>query len=261
MELSIFSSFQLPWILAGDFNAILNTDEHRGGCFDHYSLKSKFFNQFISDNHLFDLGFIGSPYTWCNNQLGLARRWARLDRILANNDWLTKFDSYFVKHLPRTASDHSPLLLTAKFYSHQRQRVFRFDNYWLEYDACHSYVSKAWNCQTRASPMHAFNHLVTRTRSFLCKWKSKKLTPLEESIAQVEDEILHLESLEANLSYSDLMSVALRGLYNKHTALLRQNSLRWAQRAKMMWIKHGDYNSNFFHNHAKVRGIKIKSQH
>ncbi|KAJ0967159.1 hypothetical protein J5N97_024076 [Dioscorea zingiberensis] len=153
MELEIFSSFDLPWILLGDFNAILTSEEHRGGRFDNYSPKSRLFNEFINDNHLFDLGFIGSPFTWCNNQLGLAKRWARLDRFLANNDWVSKFDSYFNKYLPRTASDHSPLLLTATFGSQHKHRVFRFDNYWFEYNACHMNVSRAWTSLTTANPM------------------------------------------------------------------------------------------------------------
>lgn len=33
----------------------------------------------------FDAGFIGSPYTWCNNQHGAARVWKRLDWVLLNN--------------------------------------------------------------------------------------------------------------------------------------------------------------------------------
>ncbi|KAJ0981340.1 hypothetical protein J5N97_009595 [Dioscorea zingiberensis] len=84
-DLSAISSLRLPWILMGDFNAILNSEEHRGGCFNHYSIKAKHFADFVSNNQLFDLGFFGTPYTWCNNQNGLGRRWARLDRAIANN--------------------------------------------------------------------------------------------------------------------------------------------------------------------------------
>ncbi|KAJ0967195.1 hypothetical protein J5N97_024112 [Dioscorea zingiberensis] len=157
-DLTVLSSLNLPWILTGDFNAILSSEEHRGGPFDHYSLKSRHFNDFISHNHLFDLGFFGTPFTWCNNQNGLARRWARLDRFLANNEWVSKFSSYCNRHLPRTLSDHSPMFLTAKFFSHHKRKIFRFENIWFEYDKCHQNVSRAWNFQVTASPMHAFSH-------------------------------------------------------------------------------------------------------
>ncbi|KAJ0969863.1 hypothetical protein J5N97_022740 [Dioscorea zingiberensis] len=139
-DLRFFSKLSLPWILLGDFNAILNPTEHRGGNFDHYSAKAKLFSDFINENQLFDLGFIGSPFTWCNNQIGLARRWARLDRVLANNEWLSSFDSYFNRHLSRTASDHSPMLVIAKSNSNHKRRVFRFENFWFDYEQCHSNV-------------------------------------------------------------------------------------------------------------------------
>ncbi|KAJ0968806.1 hypothetical protein J5N97_021683 [Dioscorea zingiberensis] len=256
MDLQIFSSFELPWVILGDFNAILNCEEHRGGTFDNYRAKSKLFNEFINENQLFDLGFLGTPYTWCNNQLGLARRWARLDRVLANNEWFSKFNTYYNKHLPRTASDHSPLLLSAVHFSQHKHKVFRFDNYWFEYNTCHKHVGRAWTSRTSASPMQAVSHFIAKTKTYLCKWKSKDLTPFEENITKVEEEILQLEALESTLEYSDLTSIELRGLYNKHNSLLKQNTLKWAQRAKLLRIKHGDYNSTFFHKHARVRGHK-----
>ncbi|KAJ0963246.1 hypothetical protein J5N97_028368 [Dioscorea zingiberensis] len=167
-DLNVISSLNLPRILMGDFNAILNNEEHRGGRFDHYAAKAKQFNDFVSHSQLFDLGYHGTPYTnWCNNQTGLARRWARLDRFLANNAWLTNFDSYYNQHLPRTASDHSPIFLVAKFFSNKKRKVFRFENYWFEYQDCHQNVHKAWNHRENGSPMHSFSHYISRTRTCL----------------------------------------------------------------------------------------------
>ncbi|KAJ0967671.1 hypothetical protein J5N97_024588 [Dioscorea zingiberensis] len=257
-DLNSISSLNLPWILMGDFNAILNSEEHRGGCFDHYAAKAKHFTDFISSNQLFDLGFYGTPYTWCNNQSGMARRWARLDRFLANNIWLTNFDSYYNKHLPRTASDHSPMFLIAKLFAHQKKKIFRFENYWFEYQDCHQQVYKAWNYRGNGSPMHTFTHYLSRTRSYLSNWKFKSMSSLDKMITQTEEEIAYLESLETSLNYGDLNNIALRSLYNTHLALLRQNCTRWAQRSRLMWLKHGDYNTSFFHKQARIRGHKNK---
>lgn len=70
------------------------------------------FAEFIATNYLLNVNFIGSQFTWCNNQQGLARRWARLDRCLVNLAWANNFDSCLVKHLHRFLSDHSPMLLS-----------------------------------------------------------------------------------------------------------------------------------------------------
>lgn len=108
-ELAKLSRIKVPWLVAGDFNAITSEAEHQGGSFNHYAAKSVLFNDFVSFNNLFDLGFTGNSFTWCNGQSGCARRWARLDRFFANLDWVSLFDSLSVLHLQRISSDHAPL--------------------------------------------------------------------------------------------------------------------------------------------------------
>lgn len=54
-----FSLFNTPCLLTGDFIS----DEHIGGTFNHYASKSSYFNKFIFDSALIDLGFSGSKFT------------------------------------------------------------------------------------------------------------------------------------------------------------------------------------------------------
>ena len=63
-----------------DFNTIRYQDEHRGGFLTHYSR-----NNLIAYNPLFDIGYVCYDFTWCNGQLGLAHRWAMLNRYLSNS--------------------------------------------------------------------------------------------------------------------------------------------------------------------------------
>ena len=56
----------LPWLLVGDFNTILNPTKHKGDNFNYYALKAKYFNYFISRDHFSDLGFYGPGSTWYN---------------------------------------------------------------------------------------------------------------------------------------------------------------------------------------------------
>lgn len=75
-KLSKISSLNIPWLILGDFNAIITSDEHKGGRFSYYSKKASYFLNFIDNNNMLDLHFVGLKYTWCNNQNGMARRWA-----------------------------------------------------------------------------------------------------------------------------------------------------------------------------------------
>lgn len=128
-ELSRLAALDLPWLLVGDFNTIVNRSEHKGGSFLYYSRKANFFLNFIDSNNLFDFNFSGFRFTWCNNQSGLARRWARLDRCLANASWLSTFASYSLIHLPRIFSDHAPLLLSFSSNPSRKNNSFKFENF------------------------------------------------------------------------------------------------------------------------------------
>lgn len=170
-SLSGLSSILLPWLLTGDFNALLLDLEHKEGNSISYSSKSSFFNSFVNSNLLLDLGFISSRFTWCNGQTGLARRWARLDQFLANHYWVNTYSSLKNLHLPRNSSDHSPIFLTSRTGPLPRNHTFRFDNIWLEYNACHDNILRAFNSNTSTTPMHAFHHCIYRAKHNLITWK------------------------------------------------------------------------------------------
>lgn len=72
------NSLNLPWVTMGDFNVVVSMDEHSGGSHYYYSrkalVKALVFSEFIATNNLHDVNYVGSPYTWCNNQQGLARQ-------------------------------------------------------------------------------------------------------------------------------------------------------------------------------------------
>lgn len=62
-------------------------------------------------------------------------------------------------------------------------------------------------------------------------------------------DILDAENIDAESdsgTHHDLTS-----LYNKLSALQCQNSLKWAQRARLVWVQCGDNNSSFFHNSVR----------
>ena len=76
---------------------------------------------------------------------------------------------------------------------------------------------------------------------------------MEDDILQTERNISALESSDCLTSQISSEYLALRALYNRHFALLRQNSLKWAQMASLLWLNNGDFNTKFFHNFVRVR--------
>lgn len=99
-----------PWLVAGDLNEVLSSTEKMGGR-QVGREQGKRCKDWIAANALIDLGFQGPQFTWTNGRDGSALIKERLDRALANAEWLEIFPDSKVIHLPRTYFDHCPLLI------------------------------------------------------------------------------------------------------------------------------------------------------
>lgn len=75
--LAMHSTLTGPWLVAGDFNCIMATDEKLGGNPPSLAAMSDFIDC-SSDCGLIDAGYLGSKYTWHNNRSGSNGIWARL---------------------------------------------------------------------------------------------------------------------------------------------------------------------------------------
>lgn len=89
------------WIVAGDFNAMLNNNEK----FGVKKIKNSRMNDFAScltDCGLTDLGYCGNKFTWSNRHFNDSFISERLDRACGNLKWLRRFPSTIVRNLPNT---------------------------------------------------------------------------------------------------------------------------------------------------------------
>lgn len=78
----IASACSSPWLIAGDFNALLFPSEKKGGS-DFRSGVSKPFLHWFNSCHMLDLRCKGLKYTWVRGSL-----MERLDRAICNQSWL-----------------------------------------------------------------------------------------------------------------------------------------------------------------------------
>ena len=59
------NQYTMPWIVFGDFNEITESDE-KIGWLDRDAKQMAEFRDCLNRCELFDLGFIGQKFTWCN---------------------------------------------------------------------------------------------------------------------------------------------------------------------------------------------------
>lgn len=110
------------WLIGGDFNEVICSSEKLRG---NSPLPKRMydFRQCLNNYNMIDLGYKYFKYTWTNkrhrNRQCLILE--RLDRCVANDSWIKHFPKSTVTHLPRTKSDHCPLLLS---FSLSNRRAF-----------------------------------------------------------------------------------------------------------------------------------------
>ncbi|XP_026399079.1 uncharacterized protein LOC113294922 [Papaver somniferum] len=96
----------------GDFNCVLRNDKKKGGCEPRTSAINEF-SDLLDDNNLFEADSLGSKYTWANGQSGVHRILCKLYLSIINEAWLTKFENWRCKDLPREVSDFMRMRLKA----------------------------------------------------------------------------------------------------------------------------------------------------
>ena len=83
-QVQVVLALETPLLIAGDFNCILHSEDKRGGKPFRVDRAVHEFRSFLRTSGLIDLGFRGPKFTWCNNCLGQARVWERIDRVFAS---------------------------------------------------------------------------------------------------------------------------------------------------------------------------------
>ncbi|KAL0283664.1 UNVERIFIED_CONTAM: Retrovirus-related Pol polyprotein from type-2 retrotransposable element R2DM [Sesamum radiatum] len=116
-----------PWLVGGDFNAVLDMSEVCGASGDIRVAMNEF-NECILQTGLLSLPMQGERFTWHNCSLDGRSLWKRLDRLLANDVWMDRWPNMYYSCLTPRTSDHSPLVLKGDCRNLQVS-LFRFDNY------------------------------------------------------------------------------------------------------------------------------------
>lgn len=148
-----------PGCLAGDFNSVTSSRERVGGADENFRLCLDFADC-IEDCGLIDMGFSGSPFTWSRSNLK-----QRLDRVLCNSAWQSKFPNSSVTHVPLESFDHSGLLFKIDNGSTRTWRnYFKFLGAWMDHSDFENQVKFSW-CNSN-SWNENLNRLTTNLKSW-----------------------------------------------------------------------------------------------
>ena len=233
----------MPWVVFGDFNEILSFDE-KLGWLDRDARQLEGFRECLSNCGLFDLGFVGQRFTWCNGRIGEQRTLVRLDRMVANKEWLNLFPEVKVVHRSVVASDHcllSPSLRMREPRKVARKR-FMFEEMWTREEGCREVVERAWDpldCNLEMS-------IQKRLKSYqvnLQNWNSKVFGNVSKVLKQKQSHLQQLEELDLLHESTE----EIQGLKKEINEVMLREEIMWNQRSRALWIKYSDRNTKFFH--------------
>ncbi|KAL0355952.1 UNVERIFIED_CONTAM: putative mitochondrial protein [Sesamum radiatum] len=142
-------------MIAGDFNEILNNSEKQGGR-PRPVWQIRRFREALTLADVYDLGFDGGPFTWCNRHQEPDTIYERLDRACADPEWRSKFPNTVVKHIPIFSFDHSVLLINTKnnnTSARPKHKPFCFEATWASSPECEHVVREGW---TSGQGLHQF---------------------------------------------------------------------------------------------------------
>lgn len=123
----------------GDFNAIKENGERRGRGSGGDRREIEDFKDFLDRSKLVDLPLCGSN-TWFRDD-GSCK--SRLDRVLVNEQWLSKWRQITLRAGGRSISDHR-LIFTEEGGKDWGPKPFRFINSWTKHEKFKDFVQEKW---------------------------------------------------------------------------------------------------------------------
>ncbi|XP_026417322.1 uncharacterized protein LOC113312800 [Papaver somniferum] len=224
------SSLNKPWMLIGDFNAVLSMEEKKGGRSPLTSAMLDF-NNCIQNCEMIQAPKTGLNFSWCNNRAGKKRIVCNLDRAFYNVKWSEVFPSWDYKVGTRGTSDHSPLFGATAAFPKPTNVPFRDLKVWLSHEGFKKVIEDAWKIE------NVFGDV-------------------RKKMKQADEEVLKLSLISyqnpRNINILNQL-VTARGVQEIVT---QQHQDIERQKSRVKWLKYGALNSRFFHVNMKIRQMQ-----
>jgi hypothetical protein len=241
-------SFNLPWVIIGDFNEILYSHEKEGGNPRRQGCMQGFRDALV-DCGLEDIGHTGDPFTWRRGRIR-----ERLDRAVANGAWSIMHPGATLLHLEFTRSDYRPILLDTDYQQPQvstSTKPKRFEARWLKEKNFHEKVQQTWEAVLSTNSGSVLDKL-GRLHSALHECDASVLKQPRKQIRKAQEKL----DMDMNGPMNDENEAIAKEMAALIDLLLELEETHWMQRSRANWLNHGDRNTTFFHNFASARRKK-----
>lgn len=238
-----------PWMVAGDFNTPLCPEEKSGGHFG-WTRSMCDLGEFLQERGLMDVPLGGARFTWSNRRLGHNHIQSRLDRVLINFEWSCLIEGSKVVALPKSSSDHNPLLLEGLDPGIRRGAPFCFELMWLKHLDLKERIREWWGIRVQGTAMFRFSRKLNWVKRQVKIWNKEIFgnifedkTALLSELSRIEDRI----EVEVRTQLLDQQELCTSRSLEE---VLAREEIHWKQKSREQWLREGDRNTKFFHMSA-----------
>ncbi|KAK7837690.1 hypothetical protein CFP56_020890 [Quercus suber] len=184
-----------------------------------------------------------------------AVQWKLRDRAVATVDWILKFPTARLHHLPESSSDHKPLWLVSDDLQSRFNRAlkpFRFEAMWLKDERCEGVVHSVWDKSSRGDPVSKVLRKVEECQTQLKLWDKNVFGNVRRELARNRKLLITAEGD----SMAGRNHARVKFLSEEISRLMDCEERLWSQRSKTEWLRYGDQNTKYFHCRATERNKK-----
>lgn len=218
------------------------------------------FEECINHIEVEDICSSGMQFTWTQKMLKPSTCiLKKLDRVMVNGEFITKFSDTNAIFMPNLVSDHCPAIV--RFHEHytRKPKPFRFTNYIVEKPGFLETVKKGWSIGGEAIDLGQCMGKLKRLKQSMkqLNWKNGDLF---EKVKTLKIELKNIQQLIDKQPFNaELRSKGVILLEHFNEAVKDEENFLY-QKARIDWLRNGDRNSAFFHKTIKGRLHKSRIQ-
>ncbi|XP_010666883.1 uncharacterized protein LOC104884000 [Beta vulgaris subsp. vulgaris] len=239
-----------PWVLLGDFNALSNVEDRIGSMVSMAEIRPMI--DCLQVCKLTDVPSTGRYFTWNNKQDGHRRVFSRIDRVIATQQWMDRYELAVAVFMPEGSYDHTPVVLQV-YPEIQKKKPFRFHNMWCHHQALNDAVHQVWNTHVHGCAMYRVVQKLKQVKIALKGLKKDGFGDVEATVIKAQHDLeKKQEQMHKEPSNSDIVAQEKEA----QEVLMRAKKSQYSflqQKAKLKWLQCGDENTKIFYQALKDR--------
>jgi hypothetical protein len=236
------------WVMGGDFNMILTLEEKTGGT-KRLEQDSGKFKTLIDQLNMVDIETRNGIFTWSNRCSGHQHVACRLDRFLVAETLLEGDPAMEANIMPKSGSDHWPIIFCLDPGNIPRPKPFRFEKFWLSHPDFHQ-LAHTWWIQAEVehgTHMYKFQQCLKNFKQQLKIWNKSTFGNIFQRQQEIEHRLEDLQRIFISGSRTPDLMKEEEQLQAEMEERRKQEEILWRQKSRVQWLREGERNTKFFH--------------